>query len=87
MDYTGKHFADEEQPMRDCHYADYDRHKTNHEKLVKQALAYKHRLEAGEPEAERYTIDFIKTWLTCHVLDMDRNYSGCPSTLPAASAA
>jgi len=77
VEYTGKHFADEEQLMRDCRYADYDRHKTNHEKLVKQVLAYKHRLEGSEPEAERYAIDFIKTWLTCHVLGMDRNYSDC----------
>jgi hemerythrin len=74
--YTVSHFADEERMMRESGYADFDRHKANHEKLVNLVLGYKRQLESGEPGVEPHAMNFIKTWLNGHVLGMDRNYRG-----------
>jgi hemerythrin len=86
VDYTAQHFADEERMMLECNYADFDRHKANHEKLVNLVLGYKRQLEGTDPGVEAAAMNFIKTWLTGHVLGMDRNYRDAmrPLTEPAA---
>jgi hemerythrin-like metal-binding protein len=74
LEYTGKHFADEERLMQNAGFPDYARHKENHEKLVSLVLGYKRQFEGNEPGVEQAAMNFIKTWLTGHVLGMDRNY-------------
>lgn len=74
LEYTAQHFADEERMMRECNYADYDRHKAHHEKLVNLVLGYKRQFDTDQPGVEMAAMNFIKTWLTGHVLGMDRNY-------------
>jgi hemerythrin len=84
VDYTVSHFADEERLLQAHDYDDFDRHKANHEKLVKLVLGYRRQLENGEPDVEAHAMNFIKTWLNGHVLGMDRNYRAClqPSATP-----
>jgi hemerythrin len=74
VSYTVYHFADEERILQQCGYADYDRHKANHEKLVSLVLGYQRQLDSGEPGIEPHAMNFIKTWLNGHVLGMDRSY-------------
>jgi hemerythrin len=74
VNYTAFHFADEEQMLRQCGYADFDRHKANHEKLVNLVLGYQRQLDSGEPGVEQHAMNFVRTWLNGHVLGMDRNY-------------
>jgi hemerythrin len=90
MEYTAQHFADEERMMRECNYADYDRHKAHHEKLVNLVLGYKRQFDIEQPGVEMAAMNFIKTWLTGHVLGMDRNYRDAMRPLagrPAVQAA
>lgn len=87
VDYTVTHFADEERMLQDCGYADYDRHKANREKLVGLVLGYQRRMEGSEPGVEPQAMNFIKTWLSGHVLGMDRNYRDCVGTAPALAPA
>ena len=82
VNYTVTHFADEERMLQAFDYADYDRHKANHEKLVGLVLGYQRRMESGEPGVEPQAMNFIKTWLSGHVLGMDRNYRDCVGTAP-----
>jgi hemerythrin-like metal-binding protein len=77
VEYTVYHFTDEERLLREHNYAEFDRHKANHEKLVNLVLGYRRQLEGGEPEVEPHAMNFVKTWLTGHVLGMDRNYKDC----------
>lgn len=85
VDYTVTHFADEERMLLACGYADYDRHKANHEKLVSLVLSYQRRMESSEPDVEPQAMNFIRTWLNGHVLGMDRNYREWVCGEPAAT--
>lgn len=74
VDYTGYHFKEEERLMREGGFPDLDTHKENHERLVKLVMYYKKELDMGGNGIEQRALDFIKTWLTGHILGMDRKY-------------
>ena len=84
--YTAEHFADEERMMCECNYADYDRDKANHEKLVNLVLGYKGQFEGTDPGVEAAAMNFITTWLTGHVPGTDRNYPRGHAPVPRAQA-
>lgn len=74
VDYTNYHFQEEEQMMLDCGFPDLNEHKRSHEKLVKLVMYYKQELDMGGMGVEQRALDFIKTWLSGHILGMDRKY-------------
>ena len=74
IDYTKVHFADEERLMRQAGYPECDKHKENHDRLVELVGAYCRSFERGDKDVAENAITFIKTWLTGHILGMDRKY-------------
>jgi hemerythrin len=74
IDYTKYHFADEERLMRQAGYPDFDKHKENHDRLVELVGAYCRSFERGDKDVAENAMTFIKTWLTGHILGMDRKY-------------
>lgn len=72
IQYAKRHFAFEEQLMADEHYPKIDYHAAEHFRLIKQAIRYKAKFEAGEPESHISLIHFPEDWLTFHILTADK---------------
>ncbi|WP_027389186.1 bacteriohemerythrin [Chrysiogenes arsenatis] len=71
LGYTADHFKDEETHMHKYQYPEYSAHKAEHEKLVQQALTLKSKFEAGDLLVASDTLDFLKSWLTEHIMGRD----------------
>jgi hemerythrin len=72
--YTITHFGDEEQLMKLHNYPEYEEHKKEHNNLV---LHVKETLEAhrqGKNILTQNIMEFLKKWLTDHILDSDKKY-------------
>lgn len=72
--YTITHFGDEEQLMKLHNYPEYEEHKKEHNNLV---LQVKETLEAhrqGKNILTQNIMEFLKKWLTDHILDSDKKY-------------
>lgn len=74
INYTAAHFKTEEDLMKLHHYPDYAQHKSEHDRLTKTALDLQHRFEAQEAGLTLDVMDFLKTWLTKHILESDKRY-------------
>jgi hemerythrin len=71
VDYTHSHFSDEERLMEYHEYPDGARHKQKHDDLARQVLDLRSRLAAGEPVMTDDVMQFLKAWLTDHILSTD----------------
>jgi len=74
VQYTVIHFSVEESLFRIFDYPDYEGHKAQHEKLTKQVVTLKNRIEQGE-EITTELISFLRYWLKKHILQEDKKYS------------
>lgn len=75
LDYTQTHFSEEEQLMQAAGYADYDKHKALHEKLIAQVVKLRDDFEADQPGTEAAMLIFLKHWLSNHIMKIDQQYS------------
>ena len=71
LEYTQFHFAHEASLMKQYGYPDQKNHLAMHDDLVKAALDYKRRFEAGEAIGADL-VNFVRDWLTHHILKTDR---------------
>ena len=71
LEYTQFHFAHEAKLMQQYGYPQERQHLAMHEDLVKRALEYKRRFEAGEAIGTDL-VNFVRDWLTQHILKSDR---------------
>jgi hemerythrin len=72
--YTHEHFSHEEALMRLHGYPDLEAHGVEHNALMAQALQF----QADAAEGTALTMDvmqFLCTWLTGHIMGMDRKYA------------
>ena len=72
VQYTRKHFADEERYMRHINYFDYDRHKKLHGELINSVVDILQRLKADHDLNAFELLSFLKDWLINHILAEDR---------------
>ena len=72
VDYTKRHFADEERLMRDINFPDYENHKIKHGKLVEQITDILLGLKKGKPVNGYELIDFLTDWLINHIRHEDK---------------
>lgn len=72
VQYTRKHFADEEQHMRQIKFAGYERHQQLHRELISQIVDILQRLKAGREVGAFELLSFLKDWLINHILKEDR---------------
>ncbi len=72
VEYTCKHFRDEEMVMRVNAYPLYTEHKAEHDKLTAQVLELKRGLESGNITITMDTMHFLREWLEKHIMQLDR---------------
>lgn len=72
--YAKYHFIAEEKLMQEHKYPDYLAHKREHEYFAKQVNSLQEKHQKGELALSFSTFEFIKEWLTNHILQTDRNY-------------
>ena len=71
-DYGNHHFRREEQYMRRIRYPGYLEHKLLHEALFDRLSSLILRFEQGEAEVTLETLEFLRHWLTSHIMTEDR---------------
>jgi len=75
VDYTNYHFGNEEKLFDQYGYSESRTHKRQHSDLVKQVVNYKNDFETGKSMLTMELMNFLKDWLTKHILDSDKQYS------------
>ncbi|MCB1192284.1 MAG: bacteriohemerythrin [Leptospiraceae bacterium] len=73
--YTIVHFETEEQLMSRYGYPEYEKHKEEHNNLKQKVAEFKKEFEAGTETISFELLDFLRKWLTKHILKSDRKYS------------
>jgi len=74
-DYTVYHFGTEEKLFKQYGYPEYARHKKAHDDLTKQVMEIKKSFDAGSSVVTVEVMNFLKDWLTKHILDADKKYT------------
>lgn len=74
VDYTNKHFVDEEKLQQQYHYPDYTNHKKLHDsfKITMDDLAKKVNSEGATPTISAKITSIIGDWLINHILNEDK---------------
>jgi len=78
MRYAEFHFAREEHVLKTCGFQELPEHKVEHEDFTAQIQALAQRFEddpeAAAPEINEQLLDYLKNWLTHHILIVDMAY-------------
>jgi len=75
LDYTEYHFKREESLMDACGYPDLEAHKRHHEQLCERVGEIRDRYVADKDSlADAEVLEFMRTWLTGHILGEDKKY-------------
>lgn len=72
--YTNEHFAAEEKLLEASNYPNLEPHKQLHRDLLKQVEDYAVRFEKGEITLNLHLLNFLRDWLTNHILKVDHAY-------------
>ncbi|NLG72373.1 MAG: hemerythrin family protein [Chloroflexi bacterium] len=73
--YTQTHFADEERVMQTYGYPGYLAHCREHQELVQAVSDMQKQYQSGNHSIAVSLSNFLKSWLTNHILGTDRQYS------------
>lgn len=74
VDYTQTHFKTEETLMIQHGFQGYASHKVEHDDLTRQVLDLKKQVDDGKIALTIATMNFLKEWLTKHVMGTDMKY-------------
>ncbi len=74
IEYTEFHFMEEEELLKKHNYVDYEAHKLEHAKLVKEVIGFKSGITDDEIKISNTVIEFFKEWIIDHILTKDRKY-------------
>ena len=72
--YTREHFAAEEAMMTAAKYPALKEHIAKHRDLTKEVEAYVGRFERGEAAINTPLLNFLRDWLSNHILKEDKGY-------------
>jgi len=72
VQYVEVHFQSEESLMAAGKYPDLLKHRREHDKLTEQIFELAERYEAGDAEITYEVMEFLKSWLLEHILQMDK---------------
>lgn len=75
LDYTDYHFSAEERLMEAYNYPGYVHHKAEHAKLIRQVEEFQRRYRQNPTGLAVQLLNFLKSWLTDHILKTDKQYS------------
>jgi hemerythrin len=73
--YTKVHFTTEEDFFKKFSYPGYLQHKAEHDKLTKQVIDFQEHYKSGRAALSIEIMQFLKNWLTEHILGTDKKYS------------
>ncbi len=74
-DYSSYHFHSEESMLELHGYPGYHQHKTIHDAFIKKIEEFRNRYEAGKLLLPIEIADFLKDWLSNHILVTDKQYA------------
>lgn len=74
LDYTRKHFAEEEAMLAKSSYPGLLQHKVLHRGLTQQVEDYIALHKAGDLMVGSQVSKFLSEWLTTHILESDQEY-------------
>lgn len=76
LEYTETHFGREELLMEKGGYPELAPHKREHVKLTDQVRVIADRFNGGDDSSlDAEVLEFLKNWLTGHILGVDRKYA------------
>jgi hemerythrin-like metal-binding protein len=75
FDYAKTHFFSEEKYMFVHKYPGYEDHKKEHEKFIEEVKSYKKLFDEGDQKAAIKVANFLKDWLTNHIMKTDQEYA------------
>ena len=74
IDYTVRHFTEEEKLMEKHAYPQLAQHKVEHKALVDKVVAFKKDFDAGGASITPELMTFLQKWLTDHIQSVDQKY-------------
>ena len=75
VEYTRDHFSAEERLMNQHGYPDCAPHKSEHDSLVSPVLDFQARFRSGGVTITLEIMNFLKNWLTGHILGTDLKHA------------
>ena len=72
--YTEIHFTREEEVMKAVDYPVLEEHRGEHEKFILDLYKLKAEYSDGNDDIRRELLDFLKNWLTGHIMVEDMKY-------------
>ena len=73
-DYTLLHFREEEAMFDSMQFPQAAQHKMIHKALLKDFTTHYEKFQKGAGEVEPEFFDFLKLWLTSHIMHVDHKY-------------
>ena len=83
VDYTKRHFADEEKLMESINYAELPHHQELHKRLINETVLILMDIKKGKAVDPLAFIDFLTNWLLKHIRYEDKKIA---KSLAAAGA-
>jgi len=74
IDYTAKHFADEERELEAINYPELDAQRRSHKAFVAKVMESRASFEAGTGMVASEVVNFLNDWLVKHIGGMDKKY-------------
>jgi hemerythrin-like metal-binding protein len=74
VEYTKFHFACEEELMQEAGFAGLAAHHQRHQELTREVELFVGRYQRGEEMLNIHLMNFLRDWLSHHILEEDREY-------------
>lgn len=74
-DYARVHFADEERMLTRVNYPELATQKSEHAAFVQKVTDLNTQYRAGKVAMTISVMEFLKNWLTHHIMQVDKRYS------------
>jgi hemerythrin len=74
--YAATHFEAEEGIMQQHRYPMLSEHRRQHQELAAQVADFEQKYQAGTVLLGLPLMEFLRSWLTHHIFESDRRYSG-----------
>jgi hemerythrin len=75
VEYTRQHFSMEEEAMSRTKYPEFISHKAEHDELTHEVEKMVHEFDHGKAVLSTNLLEFLRDWLTKHILSTDKRYS------------
>ncbi len=89
IDYTGRHFRDEETLMKASQFPQFTSHKAEHDNFITAVTVLKKGLADGQITVSVDTMQFLRNWLENHIMGRDqvvaRHIGGPVRTTPVGA--